>query len=576
MANQKLMEFVQQVRQLAAEQGGCPAADDELLKRFVEDHNEPDFEILVHRHAAMVMRVGQRLVHNRQDAEDVFQATFLTLARKASSLRRPASLASWLHGVAFRLAMQLRTARARQILHERLAAESVAADPWAESALRENLAVLDEELRRLPEKYRAPLILCYLVGTARIIAARQLRISVATLKRRLHKGRHLLRIRVTRRGLTLSAVLTGGMVPVASASAVSRQLLHGTAIAAIQLVTGKPLSTGLVSAGATKLIEGMVRAMWIFRLKVAVLSLAMTAIVAGAGVFAHQAFANREIETPVAALIQDANVQKIDEKDQARKPDPASQPKVIEGRNYLICPVRTDLHRMLVYGCSKKHCYLFVDGAALLAAEGTVQAGGIDFKGVEKALPQFTERKEAGISITVIFGNPSPSNQNEQFLSWTFEGFAHRLGFGNVKVSQTSTVGHDWDASRAKIRKKMTDVPESDEPMTGNAIVQVYPVRTELSRQLCGNADCVARILKSFEVQADGKLLPEVEEALRSEIGKVKLAEKDTLDLQVCFSTREGHDAVDRFVGSTASTALAKSLGFRNILTSGPFPPQRK
>src|SRR5262249_8005060 len=145
-----------------------------------------------------------RRLHHEQDAEDAFQATFLTLARKAATIRKQDSVGSWLHGVAVHLALQAKTAAARRQLFEKQTLARSSRDPLAEISLREAQTVLDEEMARLPEKYRAPLVLCYLEGTTRDEAAQQLGWSLGTLKRRLEQGREMLRGRLARRGLTLS------------------------------------------------------------------------------------------------------------------------------------------------------------------------------------------------------------------------------------------------------------------------------------------------------------------------------------------------------------------------------------
>src|SRR5262245_60986668 len=147
--------------------GTDPATDGELLRRFVATREEPAFEELLGRHGAMVLRVCGRLLPAAEDAEDVFQATFLLLARKADTIRRHTSVGAWLHGVAFRLAQQARAADARRRTHEGRAPAPAAGDPLDELSVREARAILDEELECLPEKYRAPLVLCYLEGKSR-------------------------------------------------------------------------------------------------------------------------------------------------------------------------------------------------------------------------------------------------------------------------------------------------------------------------------------------------------------------------------------------------------------------------
>jgi RNA polymerase sigma factor (sigma-70 family) len=210
MGNGQTETLLRHLRRLAAHD---PAASDrELVQRFVSSADQGAFQALVHRHGPMALGVCRRVLANAHDAEDAFQATFLTLARKAGSLRREESVGSWLYGVAYRQALNVRAAAARRAAHEARAVPRAAPDPAAEISLREAREVLDAELTRLPEKYRAPLVLCCLEGLARDEAARQLGCPLATLKSRLERGRRLLHARLARRGLTLAAALSAGLL----------------------------------------------------------------------------------------------------------------------------------------------------------------------------------------------------------------------------------------------------------------------------------------------------------------------------------------------------------------------------
>jgi RNA polymerase sigma factor (sigma-70 family) len=205
-------------------------ADQELLQRFIEQRDGTAFAAVVERHGPMVLGVCRRILHHEQDAEDAFQATFLALARKAGSLRCRETVGNWLYRVASHVALKARTAAARRSAREaRATAHAPAPNAVCEMTLREARELLDEELARLPERLRAPLVLCCLEGTTRDEAAGQLGWSLGTLKRRLVQARALLRSRLSRRGLTLSsawlAVLlspgsTTATVPAALAAAV--------------------------------------------------------------------------------------------------------------------------------------------------------------------------------------------------------------------------------------------------------------------------------------------------------------------------------------------------------------------
>jgi RNA polymerase sigma factor (sigma-70 family) len=163
------------------------------------------------------MRVCRRILANAADADDIFQATFLVLAKKAGVLSWQESAAGWLQETAFRLARKAKTAALRRRRYESLAEVRHAADaPLAEITSSETQTVLDEELARLPARYRGPVVLCYLEGRTQEEAARQNGWSLSTLKRRLRRAMELLHARLSRRGLNLRVVLTAAL-PTSSA-----------------------------------------------------------------------------------------------------------------------------------------------------------------------------------------------------------------------------------------------------------------------------------------------------------------------------------------------------------------------
>ncbi len=211
MSSAGIDDVLRHARRLVGEKPD-PMTDGDLLQRFASTGDPAAFEELLGRHGAMVLRVCRRLLPGREDAEDVFQATFLLLARKASSIRRHASVGPWLYGVALRLARQERAALARRHSHEGRAALRTPDDPLDELSVREARAVLDEELARLPQKYRSPLVLCYLEGKSRDEAAEQLGWSVSLVKSRLEQARDRLRGRLDRRGLSLSGGLLAALL----------------------------------------------------------------------------------------------------------------------------------------------------------------------------------------------------------------------------------------------------------------------------------------------------------------------------------------------------------------------------
>jgi RNA polymerase sigma factor (sigma-70 family) len=228
--------------------------DQVLLARFARDRDEAAFAALVGRYGGAVWSVCRRLVDREQDAEDAFQATFLTLARKAASIRGGACLPAWLHGVARRVAANLRRAARRQADTE-AAAAGLARRGSADLTWQEGVAALDEELARLPGRYRAVLIACCLAGRSRDEAAAHLGWSQGQVKGRLERARELLRRRLERRGLGLATLLA------ASAAA--------GAPAALLAATVQAAAPGAASPKVTLLVEGALQSMSRTKLKIA-------------------------------------------------------------------------------------------------------------------------------------------------------------------------------------------------------------------------------------------------------------------------------------------------------------------
>jgi RNA polymerase sigma factor (sigma-70 family) len=242
--------------------------DGELLWRFLEGQDAA-FEVLVTRHGPMVMRVCQRVLDDSHDAEDAFQATFLVLARRAGSIRRRDSVSSWLFGTATRVASRARSDAARRRRHERRGAAMTVEGTGGGPRDGDDLApIVREEVANLPEKYRAAVVLCDLMGRGYEEAARVLGCPLGTLKARLSRARARLRERLIRRGLANLAVLPPAAVATREA-AVPVALAMGTARAAATYGTGRAttLASGTVSARVVSLSERMVSSMFLTRLK---------------------------------------------------------------------------------------------------------------------------------------------------------------------------------------------------------------------------------------------------------------------------------------------------------------------
>jgi RNA polymerase sigma factor (sigma-70 family) len=276
MGTQRMNRVVRQLCQAALRGDGAGLTDGQLLERFVAGRDEDAFAALVRRHGPMVLGVCRRIAGHAQDAEDAFQAAFLVLARRADSVVPPDRVGNWLHGVACQTARKARATAARRRRWERQVTpmpepEAPRAELWDD--LR---PLLDREVGGLPDKYRAPVILCDLEGRTRKEAARQLGWSEGTLSGRLSRARALLARRLARRGLTLPAGLLGAVlaenkvaaVPAALAAAARGAVAAGTGLAA----------GGAVSARAVALAEGVLKTMVLSKSGLAVVLVLVVAL----------------------------------------------------------------------------------------------------------------------------------------------------------------------------------------------------------------------------------------------------------------------------------------------------------
>jgi RNA polymerase sigma factor (sigma-70 family) len=276
---------------LLATRGADDQSDGQLLGRFVTQQEEDAFATLVQRHGPLVLSVCRRLLAHTQDVEDAFQATFLVLVRKARALDQRGSLAGWLYGVAYRIAIRARAQAARRRAHERQAAHMQTEKAVPEPADLELRELLDEELSRLPEKYRSPVVLCYLEGKTHAEAARELQWPLGTVRGRVARARDLLRRRLVRRGLALPTGLVASVLASGAVSAeVPTVLATATVRAALLAAAGKVTAAGAFSAPATALGEAVLKELFVAKLKtVLAVLLALTVASTGAGILTYQA-----------------------------------------------------------------------------------------------------------------------------------------------------------------------------------------------------------------------------------------------------------------------------------------------
>jgi RNA polymerase sigma factor (sigma-70 family) len=276
----------------------CSDLDDgRLLERFVRRRDEAAFAVLVRRHGPMVLGVCRRILGNHHDVEDVFQATFLVLVHKAAALLPRETIGNWLYGVAYhsalkaRAAIRKRRAKERQVpaMHKRAAHEE---DAWGDL-----LRALDDELNRLPDKYREPVVLCDLEGKTRKEAARQLGVPEGTLSTRLGRARARLARGLARRGVTVSgATLAAVLAEKAAPGYVPNALVSATVRAASLFTAGGVLPAGLISGKTAMLMKGVLKTMSLTKLRsVTVLLVAVSLVALGGSALMHRTAAEEPL-----------------------------------------------------------------------------------------------------------------------------------------------------------------------------------------------------------------------------------------------------------------------------------------
>jgi RND family efflux transporter MFP subunit len=280
MSRRNLNSIVRYLRQLTGSANANGASDAELLERYIRHRDEAAFELLLWRHGTLVFNVCRRVLPSEQDAEDAFQATFLAFVRKASSISRRGSVAAWLYKVAYRVALEARERARKTAALEKPGGELLAVQPAVEPVWSDVRPILDAELSRLPERLRRPIVLCYLEGKSNEEAARELGCRLGTIYSRLSRGRELLRLRLQRRGVTLSvtalsAALTASAVEAAPAIPLMRRAVHAA------LAFADSSSSAAVSLRAATLAEGVLKTMFVTKLKITAVMLLVLGVAAG-------------------------------------------------------------------------------------------------------------------------------------------------------------------------------------------------------------------------------------------------------------------------------------------------------
>jgi RNA polymerase sigma factor (sigma-70 family) len=319
VASERPHAIVQFIRTFSDPLRVAEVPDGQLLKQFADRNDETAFAALVKRHGRLVLSVCQRVLRNDHDAEDAFQATFLVLARKSRSIAKQYSVGSWLHGVAFRVAARARNEIARRREAERKVEPMPAPDLLQEVAYRDLRILLDEEVQRLPSRCREPFVLCYMEGVTNKEAALLLACPHGTILSRLARARELLRKRLVRRGLTLSAGLIATVLSQESVRAAVPVALARATVRAGTMLSAQAL--GSISTKALYMAEGVLRAMLWSKIKNASLVLVAIGLFAsGAGLLGHAVFAGQDPGVGAANPTRPATV------DEPRK-QPAPEPE---------------------------------------------------------------------------------------------------------------------------------------------------------------------------------------------------------------------------------------------------------
>jgi RNA polymerase sigma factor (sigma-70 family) len=312
MANGQVHSIIRHIRSLVLVQDAAGMTDSELLESFVSQRDEVAFETLVRRHGPMVFNICGRVLQDPDDAEDAFQATFLVFVRRAASIAKRQLLGNWLYGVAYRTARAAKSAASRRRAKEARVVPRQVSPP--EDTWQELQRLLDQELTRLPDKYRIPVVLCHLEGKSRREAAQQLHLPEGTLSSRLARARILLAGRLARSGLIVSGgTLAAALSQQTASAALSPSLLSSTVKAGALVLAGQAATTGAVSAEVAALTERVLKAMLVTRLKIAAAVLLIVGVLGG-GLFAQLPLSG----TPAEAKPVDAT--------KGAAPEPAPKP----------------------------------------------------------------------------------------------------------------------------------------------------------------------------------------------------------------------------------------------------------
>jgi RNA polymerase sigma factor (sigma-70 family) len=507
---------MRQLRRAALAKNGAGLTDGQLLEHFLARRDEAAFASLVHRHGPMVFGVCRRLLGNFHDAEDAFQAAFLVLARKAASIRPRDMVANWLYGVAYRTA-----SKAKIIAMRRQSKEKQIVDmphPSVEpSAIRPDwYPLLDQELKRLPDKLRVPILLCDLEGRTRREAARRLQVPDGTLSNRLAAGRRILARRLASRGVSLGA---GGIAALiaADASAAVPAALELAAVNAGTVVAAGGAAASVVSAHVVTLTQGVLQTMWLTNIKVATVALTALALIGtGTGLLRHPALADK----PAAKAATPKGKGETDTSEVAgilKEVDPAKNTITI------------------LYGSKKlsgEKTFTLAGDCKLFLDDGTGDKLGFQ----EGKLADLTD----GISVTLKLS----ADQKEVVRLWAegpvFQGTLKAVDIGNNSVRIETTPKMKGEAAVDKTFPVLKNARIFIDD--GTTKDKSQPLKEETLADLAVHVNAVVFV----KLSADRKVVGNIAAEGPTVTGKLKAVDAAKNAITVTISVRKGDPEVDR------------------------------
>jgi RNA polymerase sigma factor (sigma-70 family) len=326
VATRQTSEVLQHLRRAVVLRDGVGLTDGQLLEDYLSRRDDAALAALVWRHGPMVWGVCRRVLRNHHDAEDAFQATFLVLVRKAAAVVPREMVANWLYGVAHRTVLKARATSAKRRVRERHVAEMPEPFVTEPDHWHDLQPLFDRALSRLPEKYRIAIVLCELEGKTRKEAARQLGVPEGTLAARVARGRVMLAKRLARHGIGISSAALAVVLAqnVASAS-VPSSVVSSTINAASLFAAGPAAAASLIPSNAVALAHGVMKAMFLTKLKIAAAVLFATGIlciaVGGLAGNVRAGLPGSQDAGSVRALVPGADESKADAKPRADKDD---------------------------------------------------------------------------------------------------------------------------------------------------------------------------------------------------------------------------------------------------------------